>query len=98
MTPKDDLSGPAFPARFTNDGDGNTFAPDGQIVPPGMTVDMMGMTLRDWFAGQALAGFIAAHAENETPLPASKAAASHAYSYADAMIAERHKPRSSDNG
>lgn len=42
-----------------------------------------GMTLRDWFAGQALTGLLA-----ERSL-AAPAAATRAYEYADAMIAER---------
>jgi hypothetical protein len=43
-----------------------------------------GMTLRDWFAGQALAGI----ACDETPETAAEAA----YRFADAMLAERSKP------
>lgn len=45
-----------------------------------------GMTIRDWFAGQALAGFI-----NHFGLDGQKHAASFCYQYADAMIAERKK-------
>lgn len=46
-----------------------------------------GMTLRDWFAGQALAGILAT-------LPTQydiKDNAEDAYAYADAMLAERGK-------
>ena len=46
-----------------------------------------GMTLRDWFAGQALTGWIAAI--DGHPLPED--AAMVAYSYADAMLAARDK-------
>lgn len=42
-----------------------------------------GMTLRDWFAGQALTMM-----DDYPPL----GAAAFAYQYADAMIAERSKP------
>lgn len=43
-----------------------------------------GMTLRDWFAGQALAiGYAMGEPPHET--------AQQAYSYADAMLAERSK-------
>jgi len=44
-----------------------------------------GMTLRDWFAGQALAGSDISHIDDST------AAARHAYALADAMLAERSK-------
>lgn len=47
-----------------------------------------GMTLRDWFAGQALGGMLGgtpgSHLQEE-------ACAKAAYSYADAMLAERSK-------
>lgn len=44
-----------------------------------------GMTLRDWFAGQALAGWLADGAEDH------RNAAKHAYLFADAMLLERKK-------
>jgi hypothetical protein len=46
------------------------------------------MSLRDWFAGQALQGLIAAH---KTGMHRSDDAVFHAYAFADAMI-ERRKP------
>ncbi len=52
-----------------------------------------GMTLRDWFAGQALAGMLAA-SPSETGLQARSnalKAAVWAYEFADAMIEEREK-------
>lgn len=45
-----------------------------------------GMSLRDWFAGHALAGVIASEGENMTP---TGLAAQRAYGYADAMLAAR---------
>ena len=45
-----------------------------------------GMSLRDWFAGQALAGDVAA-SHNQRPDP--KTAAQFAYDCADAMLAQR---------
>lgn len=45
-----------------------------------------GMTLRDWFAGQALMGLLVAHPASEWKCGAL---ASVAYSAADAMLAER---------
>lgn len=49
-----------------------------------------GMTLRDWFAGQALQGFLAN--PNATQDWIAKFAASSAYAMADAMLVERNKP------
>ena len=46
-----------------------------------------GMTLRDWFAGQALAGMLAYPESSGT----IEAFAKYAYQYADAMMAERGK-------
>jgi hypothetical protein len=43
-----------------------------------------GMTLRDWFAGQALAGLVTLEADCGT-----KGIAFDAYAYADAMLAVR---------
>ena len=56
----------------------------------GMVNGFTGMTLRDWFAGQALAGLLAfpgtLHGSpNKTP----KALASAAYDIADAMLLEQ---------
>lgn len=50
-----------------------------------------GMTLRDWFAGQALAGFLAAHGGPGVDIASSNDAAEAAYDYADAMLRERKK-------
>ena len=51
-----------------------------------------GMTLRDWFAGQALAGILAGGFADTIPhddVTGGQDAAAFAYQYADAMIAER---------
>ena len=52
-----------------------------------------GMSLRDWFAGQALAGMMWQRWEPKTEMPAIAKAA---YRAADAMIAEREKEDSND--
>lgn len=45
-----------------------------------------GMTLRDWFAGQALSGFLSCGTiKNPENVPLA------AYSYADGMIAEKRR-------
>ena len=58
---------------------------------------MAGMSLRDWFAGQALAGWLASYgpdAGHPANRPGSReTVARQAYEIADAMIAEREKTR-----
>lgn len=77
--PKINDGGPAFP-QTTVDHFGGT---------PSVTVTG-GMTLRDWFAGQALAGLAA---DEVLPLTADEAMelAAGAYFVADAMLAERER-------
>ena len=51
-----------------------------------------GMTLRDWFAGQALAALLSYSGRHESePMDAERWAWA-AYAQADAMLAERAKP------
>ncbi len=71
--------GPAFPnvVETYQDRDGQL-----QIVKESAS----GMSLRDWFAGQALAGLVA---QTRTLRPDVEA--NYAYKLADAMIAERAK-------
>ena len=68
--------GPAFPCPVE-------FDPNGQLVSPGS----FGMTLRDWFAGQALAGIIANEGMFDQAIMLLNSEA--CYKQADAMIAER---------
>ncbi len=88
---------PFFPTAVTNDGDHNILAPNGVTPAPGESVSIPGATLRDWFAGQALAGMLAGYFQdidpsgimNGTSIPSR--IASSAYAVADAMLAERAK-------
>jgi hypothetical protein len=84
MTTNND-GGPAFPYAFNRK---STYAKS--LIGPDCFDGLPGMTLRDWFAGQALAGILSG--------PCSREEASikewfdiplHAYAIADAMLAER---------
>jgi hypothetical protein len=72
-----DTGGPAFPLpeQRTSFGGQSTYQSASY-----------GMTLRDWFAGQALSGMLA------DPNGPWEGAAEKAYWMADLMIAERNKP------
>lgn len=50
-----------------------------------------GMSLRDWLAGQALAGFVSIAHDDGEPIMGAADTASAAYNYADAMLAERSR-------
>jgi hypothetical protein len=54
-------------------------------------IDRSGMSLRDYFAGQALAGFLADPKiiDRESSSTISETYSRQAYIYADAMLAER---------
>ena len=54
-----------------------------------------GMSLRDWFAGQALNGWLASF-ESEDGSPKAKGVAELCFSIADAMIAESQKQEPHD--
>lgn len=69
---------PAFPSVAMND--------------PGHPASIAGMSLRDYFAGQALAGIHASvNTAGRWPADALNSIARGAYAQADAMLAERAK-------
>ena len=70
--------GPAFPRPASTDEHGS---------PCNVYQDQDGMTLRDWLAGQALAGNLANPKSTGEPENEAK----WAYKHADAMLAERAK-------
>jgi hypothetical protein len=75
MTSNKQNGGPVYPCKtYTQSGH-----PNGES---------MGMTLRDYFAGQALAGLLAGHGRPIQKIFLSDEALL-CYEYADAMIAER---------
>ena len=49
------------------------------------------LSVRDYFAAQALAGVLASYAVPDSGLPPVAFAAERAYAYADAMLAAREK-------
>ena len=72
-----------------NDG-GTAFPAHAHEVSPGKWSDTTpGMTLRDWLAGQAMAGMLANVALCYTGM--QREVASDSYKQADAMLAEREK-------
>jgi hypothetical protein len=79
--------GPAFPMAA-----GITELPEGMAF----TLQRDGMSLRDYFAGQALAGALANERfhlfGSDGDTLESKIAAENAYAFANAMLAERAKP------
>ena len=71
--------GPAFPRPNSTAPNGeNSWAEDG-------------MTLRDWFAGQALIGEMRENGEDLDWLPRADLMAKRCYTIADALIAERER-------
>lgn len=75
-----DTSGPAFPAYMK------------ESAAFGQDFCQEGMTLRDWFAGQALVGMLASAPVADRSKPKHRGWAENAYLFADAMLAERSKP------
>lgn len=80
----------------TNDGGPAFPSPGKDFTVPGGPVDgefsAPGMTLRDYFAGQALAGILGAEHDNrEYGVAGYSDIAEQSYSLADAMIAARSK-------
>jgi hypothetical protein len=50
---------------------------------------VQGMSLRDYFAGQALSGHLASYTGEDCGIPPADRAAKWAYEYADAMLKAR---------
>lgn len=86
-TPKND-GGPAFPVIETIDADSFGGASGN---PKHYVNSTNGMSLRDWFAGMALQGMLAADFMKSSAGQTPSVRALHAYQYADAMISERNK-------
>ena len=78
--------GPAFPApMFTRQADGQPMCPQ--------EFGLGGMTLRDWFAGQALQSYLAGRNSDARDSNAVAVAVA-CYKYADAMLAAREPEES----
>jgi hypothetical protein len=83
--PPDDI--PAFPFRYSQTNP--NYEPREMVHP--------GMTLRDWFAGQALAGFCQ-HTIPQLPMPDAdlQKLVTSCYEVGDAMLAGRENPQNKD--
>ena len=76
--------GPAFPISHPG------ITPKNEIAAS----QMIGMTLRDYFAGQALMGYLAGRNNNQSENPSNfqaLKASIDCYGYADAMLAARER-------
>lgn len=82
--------GPVFPTEWRNDGDRNASAPDGEVVPPGGSVMLPGMSLRAWLAGQALIGELASQSD-DSPWTDKAKCADRCVGFADAIIERLRK-------
>ncbi len=84
-----DDGGPAFPVPLAA-----VTADNGDFVCWDATDrGLGGMTLLDWFAGQALGGLIAGPNVYAGPIRSAEDVADLAYAYADAMLAARKQVR-----
>lgn len=86
---KDKDGGPAFPMPASMQSP--PFKPDVYVDA------QQGMSLRDWFAGQALVGVFGLFATaTKVPVTPERVAAEAAYMLADAMLKARETPSSSE--
>ncbi len=74
--------------------DGGPAFPSTQMRIGGNPAYHDGMSLRDYFAGQALTGFLAMCSAAGETQPGPEDAAEHCYRIADAMLAQRNEGRS----
>jgi hypothetical protein len=61
--------------------------------PDAMRIETGAMSLRDYFAGQALAGFLSSYEHPASAVVNEDFAAERAYRYADAMLKAREENR-----
>lgn len=76
--------GAAFPRPASIDPTHGTL-PDGDDLVSAQP----GMTLRDWFAGQVMTGYLTAYVAEQGSLPLAHLAARDVYRFADAMLSAR---------
>lgn len=94
-----DDGGPAFPGTLGTPGYGNstwTIGPNGDTI---CVEHNQGLSLRDWFAGNALQGILASETQGDGLVPSAplsemleRRAALAAYKFADAMLEARKQP------
>jgi hypothetical protein len=81
---------PAYPVVFHNTGDLNDSAPNGEVVAPGCSLQLPGLTKREHFAAMAMQGILSTNYES---YPLAATTAKQAIEYADALLAELAKER-----
>lgn len=90
MSVQRDDGGPAFPAGFDNN-TGSNIMVGGTVIPPGARVDILGLSMRDYFAAKAMrcvhAEYVAAG--EKINLADYQDIAADAYRLADAMLRAR---------
>jgi len=85
---------PAFPCEAQGD---RSVPPEHDYIQTGIySAKFPGMTLRDYFAGQALAGFTSCHLDDGDAVMGAADTAKAAYNYADAMLSARQTPDRED--
>lgn len=83
--------GPAFPSELRNYTESDIIGFDNETIARTGIANYSGISMRDYFAGQALVGLMSAHNSNGrwTVNEVIESAAKYSYQAADAMLAAR---------
>lgn len=81
--------GPAFPVTLHNNTDEAFLGWEDEELKPGVMANYKGLSVRDWFAGQALTGILMIAEGKKDKVFSREEAATIAYAMADAMLKAR---------